>query len=109
MNPLEIDCAAVKSRLAAGAPFLLLDCREPDEHQFVRIEPAALIPMSELPERVGELEPYKEKEIVVYCHHGVRSLHVARWLRDQGYPNVVSMTGGIDAWSATIDPSLPRY
>lgn len=109
MNSLEIDCAAVKSRLDAGASFLLLDCRETGEHQFVRIEPAALIPMSELTERLSELEPHKDEEIVVYCHHGVRSLNVAIWLRRQGYPNVVSMAGGIDAWAATIDPSLPRY
>lgn len=64
--------------------------------------------MNETPERIGD---YRSGEglCVVYCHHGVRSLNVAAWLRQQGLDNVRSLAGGIDGWSLLIDPSLPRY
>jgi rhodanese-related sulfurtransferase len=65
--------------------------------------------MSEMAERVGELEPYRDWRIVVHCHHGGRSLRVANWLRGQGFANAQSLAGGIDAWAAEIDPTLPRY
>ncbi len=107
--PLETDCSSVKARLDAADDFLLLDCREPDEHALVHIEQALLVPMSELVERAGELEPHRGRHVVVYCHHGGRSLRVARWLREQGFPTAQSLAGGIDAWAATIDPRLPRY
>lgn len=107
--PLETDCAAVKARLDAQEDFLLLDCRERDEHQFVNIKQAQLLPMSELTDRVGELEPYRQKSIVVHCHHGGRSLKVTHWLRSQGFSNVQSLAGGIDAWAQQIDKSLARY
>ena len=107
--PLETDCATVKARLNAKDDFLLLDCRERDEHQFVNIKQALLLPMSELTDRVGELDSYRQKSIVVHCHHGGRSLKVANWLRSQGFANVQSLAGGIDTWSVEIDHSLPRY
>lgn len=109
-NPLEIDCCSVHARLAADEQeFLLLDCREQSEHDIVQIMQAQLLPMSELAGRVGELETYRNKEIVVLCHHGIRSLDVALWLRQQGFTNVKSMSGGIDRWAEQIDPNLPRY
>jgi len=107
--PLEVDCAAVKSLLEAGADFLFLDCREADEHATARIDGAVLWPMSELAERAAELAPHRERAIVVHCHHGGRSLRVARWLRSQGFPRAASMAGGIDVWSQAIDPAVPRY
>lgn len=107
--PLETDCKTVKAQFDAKRDFLLLDCRETEEHQTVSIAAAKLLPMSELMTRVGELEPYKTKEIVVHCHHGGRSLKVTNWLRQQGFAHVQSMAGGIDEWSAEIDPTLPRY
>jgi rhodanese-related sulfurtransferase len=106
--PLEIDCASVSARVSSGADMLLLDCREVDEHALVRIDGAELIPMSEIQQRAAELTTHKERPIVVFCHHGMRSLMVARWLRSQGYL-AQSMGGGIDAWAAEIDPSLERY
>ena len=109
MHPLEINCQTVKSRLDSGESFLLLDCREPDEYDVVRIEGAQLVPMSQLVDRVGELEPFRHASIVVHCHHGGRSLRVAHWLRQQGFANVQSLAGGIDQWAAEIDPALPRY
>lgn len=107
--PLEIDCKSVKGLLDARREFLLLDCRETDEHQAVNIAGAKLLPMSELMTRVGELEPYKDHEVVVYCHHGGRSKRVTNWLRQQGFAKVQSMAGGIDQWAQEIDTSLPRY
>ena len=70
---------------------------------------STLLPMSEIQERVGELEPHKTGEIIVYCHHGMRSLNVTMWLAQQGYEKVKSMSGGIDEWAASVDKSLPRY
>jgi rhodanese-related sulfurtransferase len=107
--PLETDCKTVKSQLDAGEKFLLLDCREPDEYQRVSIPGAVLLPMSELQQRVAELEPHRGGRIVVHCHHGGRSLRVTNWLRSQGYEQSQSMAGGIDQWAVEIDPSLPRY
>lgn len=107
--PLEIDCRAVKARLDAGESFLFLDCREPDEYATAYIEGTTLIPMSELAQRVSELDSYRESNIVVHCHHGGRSLRVTNWLRNQGFANTTNMAGGIDEWSQQIDPSIPRY
>lgn len=109
LHPLEISCADVKAKLDGGVEFFFLDCREVDEHQVVCIQAAELVPMSEIPERIAELEPHRDREIVVHCHHGGRSLHVAAWLQGQGYAQVKSMAGGIDQWAQEIDPSLPRY
>lgn len=107
--PLEMDCRAVKARLDAGEAFLFLDCREPDEYATAHIDGTKLFPMSELAERVSELEPYRNSDIVVHCHHGGRSMRVTNWLRKQGFANVTNMAGGIDDWSQQIDPSIPRY
>jgi len=88
--------------------FTLLDCREPWEHQTAHIEGALLIPMNDIPTRAHqELDP--DAHIVVYCHHGVRSLNVTNWLRQQGFEKVQSMRGGIDAWSRSVDPKVPLY
>lgn len=106
---LEIDCPAVKSLIDSGADFLLLDCRESDEHAVARIDGSRLLPMSEIQQRIGELEEFRACDIIVHCHHGGRSLRVAAWLRQQGFPRARSMSGGIDEWSQTIDPSVPRY
>jgi len=107
--PLEIDVHAVRSLFDAKQEFLLLDCREPSEHELVKIQGATLIPMGEIPQRVDELAGFRDKRIVVHCHHGGRSLMVTQWLRDQGFIQAQNMAGGIDAWSLEIDRSLPRY
>jgi rhodanese-related sulfurtransferase len=112
--PIEIDVASVKQLLSdASAPddtaVVLLDVREPDEHEFASIQGSRLFPMSQLQERIGELEPLKERHIVVHCHHGGRSLRVTEFLRSQGFSNVQNMTGGIDVWSTEIDAQVPRY
>jgi rhodanese-related sulfurtransferase len=108
-NPIELSCADLKSRLDADAPLLLIDCREPDEFEIVRIESAMLLPMSEIVNRLAEIESRREDEIVVHCHHGGRSLRVAMWLRGQGFAKAKSLAGGIDQWAVEIDSGLPRY
>ena len=106
---MEIDCQTVKSRLDAGEEFLFIDCREQKEYDLVCIDGAKLIPMSEIPERVGELEEHKDSDVIIHCHHGGRSLNVANWLKQNGFKNPLSMAGGIDVWAQEIDTSLPRY
>ncbi len=107
--PIEIDCHTVKARLDAGDRLVLLDCRERNEYDFVRLESARLVPMSELSQRVVELDELRDAEMIVYCHHGVRSRQVANWLRGQGFAHVQSLAGGIDRWAQEIDGTLPRY
>lgn len=92
--------------------FILLDCRRPEEHEFVRLEGDTFIPMSEIERRADELEDEdgnRDTPVVVYCHHGVRSLRVTAALRAMGYSDVKSMAGGIDAWSMGVDAAKPRY
>ena len=107
--PLRVSVQEVDRLLSEEKPILLLDCRQQEEYDLVRLSPSTLIPMDELPDRVSELRNQMEERIVVYCHMGVRSEMVCQWLRERGFPNVQTMTGGIDAWALTIDTSLPRY
>ena len=108
--PLEVTPQEVQQAVAQGNPMLLLDCREPHEYQLARLEGAELVPMRSVPAELQRLEAAaEESRIIVYCHHGVRSLHVADWLRQQGVENAQSLQGGIDRWSLEIDPSVPRY
>ena len=108
MMDYEIEPDAVKALLAESGKITLLDVREAWEHQTACIEGSKLIPMGDVPNRAHqELDP--DRHIVVVCHHGVRSLNVTHWLRQQGFENVQSMRGGIDAWSRTVDQKLPVY
>lgn len=106
---LEIDVHSVKSLLDGGDDFLFLDCREPIEHGIARLDVATLIPMGQIPERVDELLEFRDRRIVVHCHHGVRSLQVTEWLRQQGFAKAQNMRGGIDTWAVEIDRSIARY
>jgi rhodanese-related sulfurtransferase len=104
----EISAGQLKALQKSGDAFLLLDVREPWELETARIEGAKNIPMGDVPARAhAELDP--EAHIVVVCHHGVRSLTVTNWLRQQGFEKVQSMRGGIDGWSRTVDPKVPLY
>lgn len=86
----------------------LIDVREPWEFTTARIEGSLLIPMGDVPARAHqELDP--DEHLVILCHHGVRSINVTAWLRNQGFEQAQSLRGGIDAWSAEVDPSVPRY
>ncbi len=102
----EIAPGELRARLQAPGPPALLDVREPWEHELAAIAGSRLIPMDELAARVGELDP--GREIVVYCHHGIRAAAVVQWLRRQGVA-AVNLRGGIDAWAVEVDPGVPRY
>jgi len=106
-DALQVEPRALRQRLDSGSPPLLVDVREPWEHEICRIDGATLIPLGELPLRYQEL--LGAEEIVVYCHHGIRSLDAAVWLRRQGVEEAKSLAGGIDRWAREIEPGLPRY
>ena len=108
MVPLEITPADVKRRLDSGEKLRLVDVREPHERQIAGIEGSELIPMRSVPQSLESLRP-EQAPLIVYCHHGMRSLQVVNWLREQGVESCSSMAGGIDRWSLEIDPSVPRY
>lgn len=95
--------------LAEDQPLSLIDCRTREEHDIARIEGASLLPLHELPADVGSLIEDKQRRVVVFCHAGIRSLHMVQLLRASGIGNAISMAGGIDLWSRTVDPSVPRY
>lgn len=106
--PWEVSTRETK-QLFENGEVLLVDCREPRELQVASISGAHHIPMGETPQRVGEFGEKDSQRIIVFCHHGMRSLQVAQFLRQQGFKYAQSMTEGIDAWSREIDSSVPRY
>ncbi|MCL4784453.1 MAG: rhodanese [Bryobacterales bacterium] len=109
-NPLEITVTDVKQLLDSGEAVKLIDVREPKEHQFCQVQGSELIPMGSVPQHLSRLEAQADDaKLIVFCHHGMRSLNVVAWLREKGISNCVSMAGGIEAWSLQVDPSVPRY
>jgi len=94
-----------KERMSQGA--VVIDVRMPEEVQIAALEGAINIPMNELPTRITELDP--KAAIAVLCHHGMRSEMASRFLERNGFSDVSHLAGGIDAWSVTIDTSVPRY
>lgn len=104
---VDLTPQQVAERLDTDAPPLLLDVREDWERRTAMIEGSAHIPLAEVPVRVEELPT--DRDIVVYCHHGARSRGAAEWLSRHGRPRVANLAGGIDAWSAQIDHTVPRY
>jgi adenylyltransferase/sulfurtransferase len=107
MDDLQILPVEVKRRLDQGEKLLLVDVREPAEYQICRIEGAKLIPLGALPGQVQSLPD--DEEVICYCHHGIRSLDAAVWLRQQGIEGARSLAGGIERWSLEIDPEVSRY
>ena len=104
----EISVGELKVMQDNGAEFTLLDVREPWEHQTAQISGSKHMPMGDVPSRFQqELDP--EDHIIVVCHHGVRSMNVTAWLRQQGFEKVQSLRGGIDRWAREIDPAVPIY
>ena len=105
----EITVEELQALRESGEKLLLLDVRQPWEHQTARLGGELLIPLDELPARLDELEAFPATRVVCYCHHGVRSLGAAAFLERNGIAPVASLAGGIDAWSLRIDPAVPRY
>ena len=105
-----IEPVELRARLQDGAErILLLDVRQPDEHAFAALGDDVLVPLGELASRVGELADWRDKQVAVYCHHGVRSAQAAAFLVHAGFSDVYNLAGGIDQWSCQIDPSVARY
>jgi len=105
---MTITVTELKARLDKGKNFRLIDVREADEWAFAKLPEAELIPLSQFQQlALKELEP--DEEIVLYCHHGMRSAKAQGFLKANGYANVLNLTGGIDAWSREVDPAVKRY
>jgi sulfur-carrier protein adenylyltransferase/sulfurtransferase len=103
----EIGAAELRAAWTRDPSLVVLDVREPHEFEIARIDGARLIPLSQLPSRLGELDGHAE--IVAHCHHGLRSLKALEILKAAGFAKVRSLQGGIDAWSVNVDPQVPRY
>ena len=104
MTPAELA-----EKLRAPHPPRLLDVRQAEEHALVALPNSTLIPLGELMARADEIEDWKTVEVVVYCHHGIRSAHAIAQLRALGFINLHNLSGGIDRWTSEVDPKLPRY
>jgi len=106
-DSLQIEPTDLKQLLDRGDAVEIVDIRENWEHKICHIDGSLLLPMAELPARVGELPP--ERPLVIVCHHGMRSFHATMWLRQHGFPRAVNLAGGVDAWATQVDPAMARY
>ena len=105
---MTITPPGLKARMALGRDFHLVDVREPDEWEIAHLPGAKLIPLSKFQHQaLEELDP--DDEIILYCHHGMRSAKAQSYLHAKGYAKVTNLTGGIDGWSREVDPSVKRY
>jgi len=105
----ECSAADVHAMLERGEKFLLLDVREPAEYATAHIDGALLLPLGELDSRLDELVEWKDARVVVHCKSGARSARACEILRNRGFTNVEDLSGGIEAWSLTVDAKVPRY
>ena len=106
-RPPEIDVQALDRMAEDGADFVILDIREPWEVGVCAFEHSLHIPMGQIPYSLNHLPD--DKDLVVVCHHGVRSWHAMNWLRGNGFQRAISLRGGIDAWAKLIDPTMATY
>ena len=104
----QISPRDLYKHLENGQLVRLIDVRQPWENELATLPGSVLIPMNELPQRAQEIAR-DQSEVVVFCHHGIRSLSAAGYLERLGFANVKSLAGGIDAWSCEIDATVPRY
>jgi rhodanese-related sulfurtransferase len=105
---MNITPTELKARLDRGDTFRLIDVRETDEWAVAKLPSAELIPLSQFAQLAADkLSP--EEDIVLYCHHGMRSGRAQAYLKAQGFTKVTNLTGGIDAWATQVDPSMKRY
>jgi adenylyltransferase/sulfurtransferase len=107
--PRQISVDQLKTKLDRGEPIYLIDVRQPWEHDTAALPDSLLMPLDQLISHADEIAPPDGAVVVVYCHHGIRSLSGAALLERMGFAEVFSLAGGIDAWSRMIDPTIPRY
>ncbi len=110
-TPLEISPTDVSAllELPGERTFRLIDCREESEWQICKLPDAQLVPLSQFGELSQHLFANTQEHLIIYCHHGMRSLRATEFLRERGFVHTQSMRGGIDAWSDLVDPATPRY
>jgi len=107
---LEVEPGFLHELRQAGASdFVLLDCREDEEHSFCHIHGDVLVPLSRFVVSIEGVLSDLAAPVIVYCHHGMRSAQAASFLRAKGHVNAFSLRGGIEAWSTEVDPAMPRY
>lgn len=107
MSIKQLSAIELKNKIDQDESLFLLDVREPHEFKFASIANSTLIPLNQIPQRLGELDA--EQDIVVICHHGMRSMQAAHFLVNSGFKNIANLVGGIDAWSRECDDSVARY
>ncbi len=103
----QLSATELKTKLQDKEQFFLLDVREPNEFEFAHIDGSVLIPLNQIPQRLQELD--MDQEVVLICHHGMRSMQAANFLTQVGFKNISNLVGGIDAWSIECDSSVARY
>ncbi len=106
-NVERVTPTEVRARLERGERVLILDVREPLEHRIAHLDGAELVPLGALPEALDRFD--RDDDIVVMCHHGIRSAMACDFLARSGFTRVRNLEGGIDRWSVDVDPSIPRY
>lgn len=109
MTAAEITPRELTQQLENGHPVRMIDVRQPWENALTRLPDSLLIPLNELPQRLHEVPAEPGVTVVLYCHHGVRSLSAVTYLHRLGYFHARSLAGGIDAWACEVDPAIARY
>jgi rhodanese-related sulfurtransferase len=111
MADLCRDCSPqeLHAKLAAKEDFVLVDVRTDEELGIASVDGARHIPLHEIPDRIDELREFAESEIVMMCHHGMRSANAQAFLQSSGFAQVRNLVGGIDAYAVEADPTVPRY
>jgi rhodanese-related sulfurtransferase len=109
VNPLEVTVQEANALLDSPTPPKLIDVREQEEFETCQLNGAVLLPLSSFVQDFPVALPDPAQKILLYCHHGMRSLRAAEYLSQRGYTDVKSIAGGIDRWSVEIDPEVPRY
>ncbi len=107
--PINLSVREFELWRQQGKPMLLVDVRTPEEHAIAKLPDSFLVPLQELASDIDKIQPPQDADLVIYCHHGVRSWHAAMYLEQAGFERVHSLAGGIDAYSQSVDPSVPRY
>ncbi|MFB6347009.1 MAG: rhodanese-like domain-containing protein [bacterium] len=107
-SELELTAESVRDRLENDESLTLLDIRKPREREVATLSNDVWIPMEEVPENLDSIAE-KDRPLIIYCHHGMRSMKVTQYLREEGLDDVYSLAGGIDYWARKIDPEMNRY
>ena len=105
----SVTATELAGLLQLGDAPRLLDVRELDEFAIASLPAARLAPLGQIPALIEQIADWKNEAVVVYCHHGIRSMHAINFLTQAGFTNLANLTGGIDAWSREVDPQMPRY